>query len=63
MGYICPDCGEGLPADTPCPCTMAGGDLLPVTEAHRLMMWLHMTRTTKPWVSPSGSGPALPARV
>jgi len=27
MGYICPDCGEDLPEDTPCPCTMAGGDL------------------------------------
>lgn len=26
MGYICPDCGEGLPDDTPCPCTMAGDD-------------------------------------
>ncbi len=26
MGYICPDCGEGLPEDTACPCTMAGGD-------------------------------------
>jgi hypothetical protein len=22
MGYICPDCGEGLPEDTPCACTM-----------------------------------------
>ena len=28
MGYICPDCGEGLPEDTPCPCTMAGGDFI-----------------------------------
>lgn len=27
-GYICPDCGEGLPEDTPCPCTMAGGDFI-----------------------------------
>jgi len=27
MGYICPDRGEGLPEDTPCPYTMAGGDL------------------------------------
>jgi hypothetical protein len=22
MGYICPDCGEGLSEDTPSPCTM-----------------------------------------
>jgi hypothetical protein len=22
MGYICAHCGEGLPEDTPCPCTM-----------------------------------------
>jgi hypothetical protein len=22
MGYICPNCGEGLPEDTLCPCTM-----------------------------------------
>jgi len=29
----------------------------PVTEPHRRMIWLHMTRTTKPWVSSSGSGP------
>jgi hypothetical protein len=28
MGYICPDCGEGLPEDTLCPCTMAGGDFI-----------------------------------
>src|SRR6266496_341513 len=21
-GYLCPDCGEALPADTPCPCSM-----------------------------------------
>ena len=27
MGYICPTCGEGLPDDTPSPCTMAGDDL------------------------------------
>ena len=26
MGYICPDCGEGLPEDTPCPCTMGPDD-------------------------------------
>ncbi len=26
MGYICPDCGEGLPEDTPCPCTMEDDD-------------------------------------
>jgi hypothetical protein len=26
MGYICPDCGEGLPEDTPCPCTMGLDD-------------------------------------
>jgi hypothetical protein len=25
MGYICPDCGEGLPEDTFCPCTMMDG--------------------------------------
>ena len=28
MGYICPDCGEGLPEDTACPFTMAGGDFI-----------------------------------
>ena len=28
MGYICPDCGEGLPEDTPCPWTMAGGGFI-----------------------------------
>jgi hypothetical protein len=27
VGYVCPDCGEGLPDDTPCPCTMGYGDL------------------------------------
>jgi len=26
MGYICPYCGEGLPEDTPCPCTMGPDD-------------------------------------
>ena len=26
MGYICPHCGEGLPEDTPCPCTMGPDD-------------------------------------
>lgn len=26
MGYICPSCGEGLPEDTPCPCTMGSPD-------------------------------------
>lgn len=26
MGYICPSCGEGLPEDTPCPCTMGPDD-------------------------------------
>ncbi len=26
MGYICPNCGEGLPEDTPCPCTMGPDD-------------------------------------
>jgi hypothetical protein len=26
MGYICPSCGEGLPEDTPCPCTMSVDD-------------------------------------
>ena len=27
MGYICPSCGEGLPEDTECPCTMGYEDL------------------------------------
>ena len=26
MGYICPDCGEGLPEDILCPCTMGPDD-------------------------------------
>jgi hypothetical protein len=26
MGYICPNCGEGLPEDTPCPCPMGPDD-------------------------------------
>jgi hypothetical protein len=26
MGYICPSCGEGLPEDTLCPCTMGPDD-------------------------------------
>lgn len=26
MGYICPHCGEGLPEDTECPCTMGPDD-------------------------------------
>lgn len=26
MGYICPDCGEGLPEGEVCPCVMAGDD-------------------------------------
>ena len=26
MGYICPDCGEGLPEDETCPCTMTDDD-------------------------------------
>lgn len=27
MGYICPNCGEGLPEDSPCPCTMSYDEL------------------------------------
>lgn len=26
MGYICPECGEALPDDTPCPCGFEGDD-------------------------------------
>ena len=34
MGYICPYCGEGLPEDTPCPCTIGSDD--DVTEVQPL---------------------------
>ena len=26
MGYICPECGEALPDDTPCPCGFEDDD-------------------------------------
>jgi len=31
-GYICPECGETLPADTPCPRGFEGDDLEPEDE-------------------------------
>ena len=37
MGYICPNCGERLPEDTSCPCTMGPDDKDEEEEAGRLI--------------------------
>lgn len=32
MGWVCPNCGEALPEDTPCPCGFDGDDWLDECE-------------------------------